>query len=125
MQPGESYGISYRILLPVALHNVLTCGRCVSTDRRPGASLRVIPGCFITGQASGIAAAIAVAGCRPPRPINRDELRLKLTAPGVFMHNPPVPPSGNSARQHSGDVRLPPAGRNSLTGKHSTARFQC
>ena len=37
-------------------------GRCVSCDREIQSSLRVIPGCFITGQAAGAAAAMAAAG---------------------------------------------------------------
>lgn len=57
---GESYGIPYRILTPAGLRNVLTAGRCVSTDRYMQSSIRVMPGCFITGQAAGVAAAIAV-----------------------------------------------------------------
>ena len=58
--PGETYGIPFRIMLPENLSNVLTCGRCVSTDRYVHASIRVIPACYITGQAAGIAAAMAV-----------------------------------------------------------------
>lgn len=85
MKRGESYGIPYRILLPATLKNVLTCGRCVSTDRHLYASIRVIPGCYITGQAAGIAAAIATAvGCEP-RQINIDSLRSRLSALGVYM----------------------------------------
>jgi len=52
---GESYGIPYRILTPQGLKNVLVAGRCVSTDRGMQASIRVMPGCYITGQAAGVA----------------------------------------------------------------------
>ena len=55
--PGESYGIPYRILLPQGLRNVLVAGRCVSSDRYLQGSIRVMPGCYITGQAAGLAAA--------------------------------------------------------------------
>lgn len=37
--PGESYGVPYRCLLPCSLVNVLTAGRCVSTDRYMQGSL--------------------------------------------------------------------------------------
>lgn len=56
---GESYGIPYRILTPSKLSNVLVAGRCVSTDRQMQASIRVMPGCYITGQAAGDAAVLA------------------------------------------------------------------
>ena len=56
---GESYGIPYRVLIPIKLSNVLTAGRCVSTDRQMQASIRVMPGCYITGQAAGVAGALA------------------------------------------------------------------
>jgi len=83
---GESYGIPYRILLPQTLDNVLTCGRCVSTDRYVHASLRVIPGCWITGQAAGIAAAMAIAGDTAPRAIDVKALQQKLRTLGVYFH---------------------------------------
>ena len=57
---GESYGIPYRILTPRGLDNTLVAGRCISADRFLQGSIRVMPGCYITGQAAGIAAAIAV-----------------------------------------------------------------
>ena len=56
---GESYGIPYRIV-PRNLSNVLVAGRCVDSDRSIQASIRVMPGCFITGQAAGAAAALAI-----------------------------------------------------------------
>lgn len=59
-QKGENYGIPYRALVPQKLTNVLVAGRCMSCDRSMEASIRVMPGCFITGQAAGLAAAIAV-----------------------------------------------------------------
>lgn len=56
---GESYGIPYRSLVPVSFDNVLVAGRCIGTDRAMQASVRVMPGCYITGRAAGVAAAIA------------------------------------------------------------------
>ncbi len=56
---GESYGIPYRSLIPKDLSNVLVAGRCIGSDRRMQSSIRVMPGCFITGEAAGTAAALA------------------------------------------------------------------
>lgn len=62
LREGESYGIPYRALTPRGLRNVLVAGRCISADRVVQASIRVMPGCFITGQAAGLAAALAAEG---------------------------------------------------------------
>ena len=56
---GESYGVPYRSLVPVSFSNALVAGRCLGATRKMQASIRVMPGCFITGQAAGAAAAIA------------------------------------------------------------------
>ncbi len=84
---GESYGIPYRCLVPRKLTNVLVAGRCVSTDRAVQSSIRVMPGCFITGQAIGVAAAIcAEQGC-DTRHAPVDELQRRLKALGAYLPN--------------------------------------
>ena len=57
--PGESHGIPYRCLTPKGLRNVLTAGRCLSCDHASQGSLRVMPVCLTTGEAAGIAGALA------------------------------------------------------------------
>ncbi len=86
-EKGESYGIPYRILCPLKIDNLLTAGRCVSTDRFVMASLRVMPGCFITGMASGTAAAIASNDKQSPRNIDVFKLQKNLKANGAFLPN--------------------------------------
>lgn len=83
---GESYGIPYRVLLPQKVNNLLTCGRCVSTDRHVHASLRVIPGCWITGQAAGMAGAMAAKANCTPRQIDVQLLRDRLREAGGYFH---------------------------------------
>jgi FAD dependent oxidoreductase len=84
---GESYGIPYRILTVKGFDNLLNAGRSVSTDRYMQGSIRVMPGCFITGQAAGIAAAIAVANGGDVRNFNVTELQYKLKSIGAFLPN--------------------------------------
>lgn len=84
---GETYGIPYRILCPQKVENLLTAGRCVSTDRNVMASLRVIPGCWITGMASGTAAAMAAKQQLAPRKLNVKELQANLKEHGAFLPN--------------------------------------
>jgi len=68
---GESYGIPLRSLIPVSFDNVLVAGRCIGTDQPMQASVRVMPGCFITGEAAGKAAARAVDRGGDVREANR------------------------------------------------------
>ena len=84
---GESYGIPYRILTPKGLSNILVAGRCVSTDRSMQASVRVMPGCFITGQAAGVAAAMAARAGTDTRGIDIRELQTKLKAMDAYLPN--------------------------------------
>jgi hypothetical protein len=84
---GESYGIPYRILTPKGLKNVLVAGRCVSTDRQAQSSIRVMPGCYITGQAAGMAAALMVETGKDSRGIEVRELQKRLKAMGGYLPN--------------------------------------
>ncbi len=83
---GESYGVPYRTLTPRDLANVLVAGRCISCDRYIQGSIRVMPGCFITGQAAGTAAALAVdAGSGRTRDVDIAELRDTLRKAGAYI----------------------------------------
>ena len=62
---GE-WQIPYGALLPVKIDNLLAAGRCVSAEMRMADLVRLIPNCFVTGHAAGVAAAVAALdGCRP------------------------------------------------------------
>jgi hypothetical protein len=86
MDEGESYGIPYRILTPKGLKNVLVAGRCVSTDRDMLSSIRVMPGCYITGQAAGVAAAMAADG-QNVHEVDVDAVQGKLKEMGAYLPN--------------------------------------
>ncbi len=83
---GESYGIPYRALTPSKLTNVLVAGRCISTDRQMQGSVRVMPGCYITGQAAGIAASLS---CEKEdiRSFDIRELQKKICDIGGYLPN--------------------------------------
>ena len=72
---GESYGVPYRVMVPAKLRNVLTAGRCVSTDQPMEASIRVMPGCYLTGYAAGAAAALAAPRDGEVRQVKAAEIR--------------------------------------------------
>jgi len=84
---GESYGIPYRILLPKDLSNVYVAGRCASTDKKMQSSIRVMPACFIMGQATGLGAALAIKNNCETREINIAELQQNLINIGAFLPN--------------------------------------
>ena len=86
-QKGESYGVPYRVLTPRELDNVLVAGRCVSADRYIQGSIRVMPGCFITGQAAGVAAAMAAEKDSTTRDISVKELQTRLEKMGAYLPN--------------------------------------
>lgn len=81
---GESYGIPLRALIPVSFDNALTAGRCMGTDRQMGASIRVMPGCFITGEAAGTAAAMALPSGEV-RTVDPKKLQKKLAENGAYL----------------------------------------
>lgn len=84
-EKGESYGIPYRSLLVKGFDNLLTAGRCISVDRSMQASVRVMPCCFITGEAAGLAAALAAAGDGNTRHVDIGGLQSKLLALGSAL----------------------------------------
>lgn len=86
---GESYGIPYRALLPKKVENLLVAGRCISADRSMLSSVRVMPGCYITGQAAGMAAALCVKKQCGPKQLDVRLLQNALKKAGAYLPNTP------------------------------------
>lgn len=82
---GFRYQIPFRALLPRTLRNVLVAGRCISCDHHALGSLRVMPQCFIEGDAVGIAAAMAAQQGVFPRDIDVPELQDALREAGAIV----------------------------------------
>lgn len=59
---GDHIGwqIPYRSLVPKNVDNIITAGRSISAEPLMSDLVRVIPNCWVTGHAAGVAAAIAV-----------------------------------------------------------------
>lgn len=63
---GDEWHIPYGALVPKQVDNLLTGGRSISVELKACDNIRLIPVCFATGHAAGVAAAIAAKdGCRP------------------------------------------------------------
>lgn len=62
---GE-WQIPYGALVPTKTDNLIAAGRCISAEIRMADLVRLIPNCFVTGHAAGVAGAVAVQDrCRP------------------------------------------------------------
>lgn len=85
LKPGENYGIPLRSLLPKGLENVLVAGRCIGCDRSIQGSIRVMPGCFITGQAAGVAAALAARQGGAVRKVPVRAVQAQLHKLGAYL----------------------------------------
>ena len=70
--------IPYGSLLPVQVDNVLAAGRCISAELRMADLVRLIPNCFVTGHAAGVAAAVAVRDGCTPRQVDVPEVQKIL-----------------------------------------------
>lgn len=77
--------VPYGCLLPVQLDNVLVGGRHIATDPVTQAFMREIPQCWLTGQAAGVAAALAVGTAVPPAAVDVHELQDELHKQGVHL----------------------------------------
>ncbi len=86
--PGESYGIPYRSLVVKGFCNLLVAGRCIDTDLKMQSSIRIMPTCYVMGQAAGVAASLAENGS--VRDISISELQKRLIDLGAYLPNAKV-----------------------------------
>ena len=77
--------IPYGSLVPEKLDGLLACGRHIACDPNSHGFMREIPQCWITGQAAGIGAALAVSHGIEPRAVNLDDLQAALARQGVYL----------------------------------------
>lgn len=79
------YGIPYGCLVPKGSSNLWVAGRCISTTHKAHASTRVMPTCFVTGQAAGVAAALAVQEGQSANTISIATLQETLRSQGAIL----------------------------------------
>jgi hypothetical protein len=92
-QSMPPYEIPYRCLLPRGIEQVLVAGRCISADHEAHARSRNMPACMATGQAAGIAAAIAVEEGVRVRDVPVKKVQAALRALGMPLRANEVRPS--------------------------------
>lgn len=84
-QPAKPYDIPFGALIPKNTSNILTAGRCISGTHRAHASYRVMVICMATGEAAGIAAALAVKSGKKVASLTASEVQKVLTDRGVVL----------------------------------------
>ncbi|MFA5028888.1 MAG: FAD-dependent oxidoreductase [Candidatus Methylomirabilota bacterium] len=72
-------------LLPRGVENLLVAGRCLSAEDEILGQLRLIPVCSATGQAAGVAAALALAAGRPPAELRVAAIQEALARQGMDL----------------------------------------
>jgi hypothetical protein len=80
--------VPYGALVPEKLDGLLAPGRHLSCDPNSHSFLREIPQCWLTGQAAGVAAAIAANRGIAPRAVPIAELQAGLRQGGVHFSDP-------------------------------------
>jgi hypothetical protein len=79
--------VPYGALVPRQLDGLLVGGRHISCDANSHGFMREIPQCWLTGQAAGAAAALAVNAGVNPRKVDIALLRSELRRQGVFLQD--------------------------------------
>ena len=79
-----AHPVPYRALVPKKVDNVLCAGRCIGTGDSID-TFRLIGPCFVTGQAAGVAAALAARKGLAPRALAYGDLRGELVRQKVYL----------------------------------------
>lgn len=82
---APEFQIPYGCLVPEKLENLLAAGRCISSEFQVADTLRLIPVCWATGQAAGIAAALCVQDKCRPRDVDVGKLQNILRRQGAYL----------------------------------------
>ncbi|MGE0419633.1 MAG: FAD-dependent oxidoreductase, partial [Acetobacteraceae bacterium] len=79
--------VPYGALVPATLDGLLVAGRAISCDASSHTFLREVPQCWMTGQAAGAAAALAVAHRVAPRAVPVPALQMELRRQGALVRS--------------------------------------
>jgi len=82
--PNGGYDVPYRCLLAKGVEGLMMAGKCVSCDHEAWGAMRIQANCLMTGQAAGMAAAMAVQKGITPRALDVKELRTALAEMGAL-----------------------------------------
>ncbi len=83
-QHGE-WQVPYGALVPQKVDNILAAGRCISAEMQMADLVRLIPNCFATGHAAGVAAAVAALDRVRPRDVDVRKVQKILKEQGAYL----------------------------------------
>ncbi|CAH1696450.1 FAD-dependent oxidoreductase [Hyphomicrobiales bacterium] len=89
--------VPYGSLLPTGLDGALGAGRHVACDASSHTFLREIPQCWMTGQAAGVAGALAANAGVAPRELDVRLLQRELLKQGAYLSGSVVEAANNKA----------------------------
>jgi glycine/D-amino acid oxidase-like deaminating enzyme len=79
----DTMRVPFGALLPQGVENLVVAGRCLSAEDGILGQLRLIPVCSATGQAAGVAAALALAQGKAPAQLEPPAIREALASQGM------------------------------------------
>jgi len=82
---APEFQIPYGSLVPSKVENVLAAGRCISAEFDVADITRLIPVCWVTGQAAGLAAALCIQDKCKPRNVSVTKLQNLLHQQGAYL----------------------------------------
>jgi len=82
---GNEWHIPYGVLVPKKIDHLLASGRCISAALRTADNIRLIPVCFATGHAAGVAAAVAAKDGCPPRAVDVSRVQQILKQQDAYL----------------------------------------
>jgi hypothetical protein len=81
----QPFGIPYGCLVSADKDNLLLAGRCISTDTKANASLRLMPSCMALGQAAAAGAAVALEDKAALKDADVGKIRKRLLSQGAIL----------------------------------------
>jgi hypothetical protein len=83
---GRYFHVPYGITVPQKVENLLVAGRCVASDKISHAATRQMMCCTVTGQGTGVAAAVSVKDNVTCRQVNISKVQKALEKQGVRIY---------------------------------------
>ncbi len=77
--------VPYGALVPMGIDGVLAAGRHIACDTNSHSFLREVPQCWMTGQAAGVAAALAADSGLRPRDLDARQIQRELLRQGAYL----------------------------------------
>ncbi|MEE8436009.1 MAG: FAD-dependent oxidoreductase [bacterium] len=104
--------VPYGSLVPVGLGGVLGAGRHIACDAQSHSFLREVPQCWLTGQAAGVAAALAAESETQPGALSPHLIQRELIRQGTYL-SPSVEAAAKMTSREDGASVLPAKGAKS------------